>query len=61
MSTYLLLPKSGNFGRRLGKGIFAEAQSLPFALGIRANTRVTVTVVKHYLFIPYFFRRLGVI
>ena len=53
MSTSVFFPKLGSFGRRLGKGIFAEAQTLPPALGIRVNTRLTVTVVKHYLFIPY--------
>jgi hypothetical protein len=53
MSTYALFSKSGNFEWMLGKGIFAEAQSVPTALGIRANTRMTVTVVKHYLSIPY--------
>ena len=30
-------------GCRIGKGISAEAHSRPFALGIRDNTRMTVT------------------
>ena len=38
------------FGSRTGKGYLRRsAIFVPFALGIRANTRVTVTSVKSYL------------
>ena len=36
-----------------GKGYLRRSATLSTALGIRVNTRLTVTVVKHYLFIPY--------
>ena len=36
--------KHGQFLRQAGKGISAEAQTRPLALGIRNNIRVTVTV-----------------
>ena len=39
----------GKFRFAERKGIFAEAQIFPLALGIRVNTQMTVTVVKHYL------------
>ena len=43
----------GKLRSAVGKGYLRRSATSSSALGIRANTRMTVTVVKHYLFIPY--------
>ena len=43
----------GKLRAAAGKGYLRRSATLPAALGIRVNTRLTVTVVKHYLFLPY--------
>ena len=49
ISTSAVFLKSGNFGWRDERVSSPKRNSFPLALGIRVNTRMTVTVVKHYL------------